>query len=98
MHRLPARTFILHDRPTSVRLEPELWQYLRVIAAELGTTSARLQLAFRRLGPTRLAGLARLPDPESRFSFRLEKRQRMFMASNYGDAPDQLDRRRSITR
>jgi predicted DNA-binding ribbon-helix-helix protein len=44
MHRarLPVKTFILHGHPTSVRLEPELWKYLRVIAAEIGTSAAKL--------------------------------------------------------
>jgi predicted DNA-binding ribbon-helix-helix protein len=94
MHRLPARQFLLHDRPTSVRLEPELWQYLRVIAAELGTSAIKLigGIAIVRSPKRTLSSELRvfiaqyfanasprygLPDPESRFSFRLEKpRQR----------------------
>jgi predicted DNA-binding ribbon-helix-helix protein len=40
--RLPARQVVIHGRPASFRLEPELWRYLRVIAAELGISAVKL--------------------------------------------------------
>jgi predicted DNA-binding ribbon-helix-helix protein len=40
--RVPARQIVIHGHPTSFRLEPELWWYLRVIAAEIGTSAVKL--------------------------------------------------------
>jgi predicted DNA-binding ribbon-helix-helix protein len=73
MHRvrLPARTFILHDRPTSIRLEPELWRYLRVIAAEMGTSAVKLINAV---------AIARNPDRS------LSSELRVFIAKYFADA------------
>jgi predicted DNA-binding ribbon-helix-helix protein len=36
--RFKPRKFIVHGHPTSVRLEPKFWLWLRMIAAEYGMT------------------------------------------------------------
>jgi predicted DNA-binding ribbon-helix-helix protein len=35
---VPPRKILLHGRPTSIRLEPWFWQWLREIAREVGCT------------------------------------------------------------
>jgi predicted DNA-binding ribbon-helix-helix protein len=88
MHRarLPVKTFSLHQHPTSVRLEPELWGYLRVIAAELGTSTVKLieavSLARSHDRSELRVFIAKyfadasprfgFPDPDSRLAFLIE--------------------------
>ena len=36
------RKIIINGHPTSIRLEPEFWYWLRQIAAECGTTATKL--------------------------------------------------------
>src|SRR5262245_30866339 len=40
--RIPPRGIIVHGHPTSIRLEPDFWQFLREIAAECGCTMRTL--------------------------------------------------------
>ena len=40
--KVKPRKIIINGHPTSLRLEPEFWYWLRQIAAECGTTATKL--------------------------------------------------------
>ena len=42
MHRVPSRRIGINGHQTGIRLEPEFWYWLRLIAAECGTTATNL--------------------------------------------------------
>ena len=53
MAMIVPRKIVIHDRQTSIRLEPQFWFYLRQIACEQGATAKALIEAVER---------ARTPD------------------------------------
>jgi predicted DNA-binding ribbon-helix-helix protein len=71
--RLPAHQIVIHGHPTSIRLEPELWWYLRVIAAEIGTSAVKLIEAV---------AIARRHDRS------LSSELRVFIAKYFADASE----------
>jgi predicted DNA-binding ribbon-helix-helix protein len=40
--RIPPRHIDIHGHPTSIRLEPQFWYWLRIIAAEVGCSAKAL--------------------------------------------------------
>ena len=83
------RKVIIHGHPTSVRLEPAFWYWLRIIAAECGMTAKKFIECIRIAYPhDPLSSTLRVQitnyfysqsprtgfvDPESKFAFRIER-------------------------
>ena len=83
------RKVIIHGHPTSVRLEPAFWYWLRIIAAECGMTAKKFIECIRIAHPNDpLSSTLRVQitnyfysqsprtgfvDPESKFAFRIER-------------------------
>jgi predicted DNA-binding ribbon-helix-helix protein len=83
------RRIIINGHPTSVRLEPAFWYWLRIIAAECGMTAKKFIECIRIAYPhDPLSSTLRVQitnyfysqsprtgfvDPESKFAFRIER-------------------------
>ena len=90
--RFKPRKFIVHGHPTSVRLEPKFWYWLRMIAAEYGiSVKALIEEIISTKGTDPLSSTLRLyvanhfyreyprtgyVDPHSRFVLVVAKKGR----------------------